>query len=470
MAYRPFIDFELWVAGVQLQQRSWAEFLALFESERSDVTPEVLENALGTLLRTAAIETGAIEGLYEVPRGVTASIAEQAIEWQADLHALGEGVADYFADQLEAFEYSLDVATKRTPVTEVWIRDLHSLLCRHQDTLKVRTPLGDQIVPFPRGRYKGVPNNVVLRDGSVHEYAPVHEVAPEMRRLISALASGVFEEAHPLLQCAYAHHALTSIHPFADGNGRVARALASVYLLRAARIPLIIFSDQRIAYFDALEAADEGRPQAFVTFVEDRALDTLGMVRDRLQEARSPLTAKAFKLRRLLTTHGGLTHGELIAAATRLVDALKPALAKELDRLKVNGSLPDEVHSLSDDMPSQPCSYWDRDYRPVAASATGVKLKLWIQEPLQVQVETTPMAGIANDEDERFTFILIDANRQGVAPLLLRLDDIHPAFTFSGTEKLEAFIRRAVGAALHELTVALDQRLRSEGLRGPVKP
>jgi Fic family protein len=465
--YRPFFDFMDWALDIQLQEHSWNEFLTLLEVERADVDPEVLDRALGVMMRAAALETGAIENLYQVPRGVTISVAEQGIEWQANLKSLGEGVADHFTDQLEALEYTLDVATRRKPITEVWIRDLHAVVCRHQSTQRVRSQLGEQGVPFAHGRYKTSPNNVVVRDGSTHQYAPVDDVPPQMQRLVSALRSDVFHDAHPVLQCAYAHHALTNIHPFADGNGRVARALGSVYLLRAAGIPLVIFSDQRTSYFDALEAADGGQAQAFVTFVEDRALDTLGMVRDRLQEARSPIDAHALRLRKLLTSHGGLTHGEILAAAKRLASALQPALVREVDRLKADGSLPDEIHSVIEEMPSQQCSYWDRDYRTIPTWPTGVKLKLWIQEPVHVQVETTPMVGVANNQEERFTFIAVDANRSAVQPLLLRLADVHPALTLSGTEKFDAFVRRAVSAALRELGVALAQRLRAEGLRGP---
>ena len=65
-----------------------------------------------------------------------------------------------------------------------------------------------------------------------------------------------FEQAHPVLRTAYAHYALVVVHPFADLNGRAARALASTFLLQAQQIPLVIFADQRNEYLDALTAAD----------------------------------------------------------------------------------------------------------------------------------------------------------------------------------------------------------------------
>ena len=45
---------------------------------------------------------------------------------------------------------------------------------------------------------------------------------------------------HPAVQAAYAHYALTAIHPFADGNGRLARTVASVFLMRSAGVPLFL--------------------------------------------------------------------------------------------------------------------------------------------------------------------------------------------------------------------------------------
>lgn len=123
--------------------------------------------------------------------------------------------------------------------------------------------------------YKAQPNHVVQADGSSHAYAPVDDTPGEMHRLVSELRSTEFASAHPLLQASFAHHALAAVHPFSDGNGRVARVLASVYLLRAVSVPLVVFADQRGLYLQALAAADEGRLSAFVDFIEERAVDAI---------------------------------------------------------------------------------------------------------------------------------------------------------------------------------------------------
>jgi hypothetical protein len=62
----------------------------------------------------------------------------------------------------------------------------------------------------------------------------------------------------PEINAAWLHHRFTQIHPFQDGNGRVARALATIVFLQAGWFPIVINRDLRSEYLDALESADSG--------------------------------------------------------------------------------------------------------------------------------------------------------------------------------------------------------------------
>lgn len=62
-------------------------------------------------------------------------------------------------------------------------------------------------------------------------------------------------EPQPILRAAYAHTRLLTIHPFFNGNGRVARLLLNLLLLRAGYPIIAIDGSQRPAYLAALEAA-----------------------------------------------------------------------------------------------------------------------------------------------------------------------------------------------------------------------
>ena len=128
---------------------------------------------------------------------------------------------------------------------------------RHQDTTVAVDQLGNRIdIPLRKGVYKELPNNPKRPDGSVHEYCPPVHVDSEMERLLESFSN--YESTDPVIVASWLHHCFTQIHPYQDGNGRVARALITYVLLRSDLLPLVIDRDLRIEYLDALEKADAG--------------------------------------------------------------------------------------------------------------------------------------------------------------------------------------------------------------------
>ena len=118
------------------------------------------------------------------------------------------------------------------------------------------TPSGEKIeVPLERGVYKTLPNNPNIFDGSIHEYCPPEHVASEMDRLIQWHEKHLRREIPPEVEAAWLNHRFTQIHPFQDGNGRVARAIASLIFIKAGWFPLIVSADEKSTYLDALEEA-----------------------------------------------------------------------------------------------------------------------------------------------------------------------------------------------------------------------
>ena len=318
--YRPIPDFIDWFDGI-VDSSVADRYADLLAASRSGATEQQLSAALDVATRYAAVDTGAIEGLYTVDRGFTRTIATQAAAWEATLEQKGARAVGAINDALGAYEYVLDASTRAVEISEVWIRELHSIICKSQDTYTVYTEIGAQERPLPLGEYKSMPNSPTNRaTGEIHQYAPVLETAPEMHRLVEQLRSESFLAAHPVLQAAYAHYAYVCIHPFPDGNGRVARALASVYLYRQPGVPLVVFADQRNAYLDALEKADDGDPADFVTFIEARVLDAVGIVRSHLQRAGITMDSS---VRRISAFFGGTgISEETLAAAARLRKAI----------------------------------------------------------------------------------------------------------------------------------------------------
>jgi len=232
----------------------------------------------------------------------------------------GAGVRELFEAQLAAYELVLDAVTHKLPITEAWIRALHETLCAPQKTYRVFTDQGWQDQEFPKGEYKTHPNHVRLTDGKIHAYSPVDMVSTEMHRLVEQIRTPEFEAAHPVLQASYCHYACVVIHPFADGNGRVARALASTFFYRAQSIPLLIFANQRAAYLDALVIADQGDFAEAIEFFRDRGIDTAQLVAESLMTiAAAKPAVQVSRLSRVAKTWRDLSNSELKAISDRML-------------------------------------------------------------------------------------------------------------------------------------------------------
>lgn len=326
--YVPFPDFSEWV-GYEVDVRSWEAEKAKLDAYRTE-SAEFFDRARQAVTKAAAIETGAIEDLYTHDRGLTITVAVEAAAWQEAVAKAGEKKRGLLEGQLRAYGTVLDFATKQRPIAQAWIRQLHGELCAGQDTYSVFTVQGQQEHALEKGAYKSQPNHVFRpADETWHFYAPVLDVLPEMQRLCETLESDSFRSAHPTLQTAYAHYALVRIHPFADGNGRVARALASVFTVRAASVPLLITLQDKNEYVDALEAADAGNGQRFVDFIGRRVLDSMRIAETSFRAARLDPSEPLERIEKLYFTRSGFGIERLDQAALDLGRAFHDALKKQ---------------------------------------------------------------------------------------------------------------------------------------------
>ncbi len=74
-------------------------------------------------------------------------------------------------------------------------------------------------------------------------------------------------KAHPIVVVAMLHHGLVEIHPFVDGNGRVARLLSNLFLMRHGYPPAILKKEDRRRYYSYLGKADGGDLSPLVNFI-----------------------------------------------------------------------------------------------------------------------------------------------------------------------------------------------------------
>lgn len=403
--------------------------------------------------RYAAVDTGAIEGLYTTTRGFTRTIAEQTATWEAALAQHGEHVERSINDALAGYELVLDLVTGAQPITEAWIRHLHEVICASQKTYDVITAIGLQKQPLPKGSYKTMPNNPTSADtGRVFHYAPPDDTSAEMARLVSELQTPEFIEAHPVVQSAYVHYAFVRIHPFADGNGRVARALASIYTYRRPGVPLVVFADQKDLYIDALEAADDAKPGSFVAFVAERCLDTIELVRSSLGAADGADEALQL-LRNDLAGRGGLTHMDYdtltqrinASVLTRLQSALGERDVPETVSFEVTNSgvvtaLPEGYRNAG----SARTSYALTNSAPVAVRRQG-QFNIWPAKPDHLGSD----------------FIGVAASTG--SPLEISVRDVHPVETELFRIKVDNWVSRILSADLRALSQAVHEAMLKAG-------
>jgi Fic family protein len=457
--YVPFPSFSEWPTIVP-RKELWDRDYERFMKVSAEASGEDLRTAQQIALRTAAFDTGAIEGLYPTDRGLTFTVATQAAAWEQEVEDRDSNALRLFEAQLEAFELVMDLVAEQFPkMTQSWVRRLHEVVTAEQETFVVHTPVGPQEQPLPRGSYKEHPNHVRTIDGAIHAYAPVGETQSEMQRLIDELEAEDFKRAHSILQSSYVHYALVAIHPFADGNGRVARAMASAYTYRSASVPLLVLAHHRDQYFAALSEADEGRPDPFVDFIARVSRDGLEMVTERLRAAQAAQPEEVLDaFREMYIAQGDLSHRQLDELANGFVDDLLGVIASQGESLDLpdgvkvewmggaggdQGEVPDGFRSLVTPGPR----YVQLDFE---ASAPG---DAEIRDTIDVFVSTA---------SDTATSVMVRARRTG-DQLTFGQFDLSPHLSSAARLRMESFVRRIIGNILKELLEASKARLQQKG-------
>lgn len=157
---------------------------------------------------------------------------------------------------------------KERNLTEADIRNFNQIILKPfwkeaitSDGQKTRK----KIIP---GKYKTQPNHVQTESGDIFKFAEPGEVSPKMKELMEWFNK---EMKNPSLSIssflAELHHRFIVIHPFDDGNGRIARLWVNYVLLRFGYPPLIVKSEDKRNYFAALQRADSGDMDALAVYL-----------------------------------------------------------------------------------------------------------------------------------------------------------------------------------------------------------
>ena len=154
-------------------------------------------------------------------------------------------------------------------LTEVFIRNLHRVLLKEPYESVAETPDGIRIRrTISVGDYKTTSNNVMTSTGEIYYFTPPEQVKPAMSDLIDWYRQTEDAREHPIIIAGTFHYRFVRIHPFDDGNGRMARLLMNMILIKRGYTVAMIRSEGRSEYLDHLERADRTEDLAeFINYI-----------------------------------------------------------------------------------------------------------------------------------------------------------------------------------------------------------
>jgi Fic family protein len=119
-------------------------------------------------------------------------------------------------------------------------------------------------LPYPKGFKK---EDIVVGNSKT---TPPDKVAYEIVKLLDWYKMNK-NKIHPLILAFEFHRRYEVIHPFRDGNGRTGRLLMNKILMNAGYYPVIVYKENKRAYFNSLEKMSEGKSKKYYQFMLEQA-------------------------------------------------------------------------------------------------------------------------------------------------------------------------------------------------------
>ena len=193
--------------------------------------------------------------------GNTLSLRETQLVIQEGVTVRGKSLREHLEarNHPDAIDYMEKLAQKENIIKQDDILKVHALLVRGID---------DQNA----GKYR---TGQVRVAGATFMPPRAEKIQPMISELLQTLSQNP-DELRPIELAAFFHHKFVYIHPFLDGNGRTARLLMNVILMRNGYPFTVLLKVDRPKYLRALSEADSGNPIPFANFVAncvERSLD-----------------------------------------------------------------------------------------------------------------------------------------------------------------------------------------------------
>lgn len=205
--------------------------------------------------------------------GNTLSAVETTLVIEQGITVGGKPLKDHLEaiDHYDAIRYVRELARHEAPLTGSDVRNLHRLVMQRS-------------APEIAGQYADLPRFVRTETGR-HSFPSPAEVPA----LMGDLANWLAPEPNTPDTAFTAHRRLIDLHPFNDGNGRTARLLMNLVLIRGGYPPVAVRPEDRLEYIRSLQQEQSGQGLDSFNALLYRRLDaTLEEYLSAWQEARAP--------------------------------------------------------------------------------------------------------------------------------------------------------------------------------------
>lgn len=161
----------------------------------------------------------------------------------------------------EAIFYVEDIVKNEEELTEWQIKNIHRLILKGIDDNHA-------------GSYR---NQKVIISGANHTPPEPFLIRDDMEKFIDWYNTEG-QTLHPVERAAMVHVIFVGIHPFIDGNGRTARLLLNLELMKSGYPPVIIRTENRLRYYNALDKAHTTNDNKdFINIIVEELNNTLDL-------------------------------------------------------------------------------------------------------------------------------------------------------------------------------------------------
>lgn len=189
--------------------------------------------------------------------GNTLTLKETRLVIEEGITIGGKTLKDHIEakNDYEAFNLVLDLVTSNSRITHEIIQKIHEFVTKG---------LIEEV-----GKYRITNVRITGTKISPPTFDKIPNLMEEYIKNIEKL------KLHPVKKAAFIHHEIVRIHPFVDGNGRVARLLTNLFLMKNGYPPIILKKEDRKHYYQVLSYADNNYFSPFANFIAKAVHESL---------------------------------------------------------------------------------------------------------------------------------------------------------------------------------------------------